>query len=198
MGRPREFDEPTVVAAAQGAFWAHGYSGTSLADLMAATGLGKGSLYGAFGDKHRLFLRAFDEYCADALAGVEAELTGAGPAYPRLVAHIRGAAESTISDEARRGCFLAKGTAELAAVDEAVSERVRLTFARLGELLAECIAAARREGALDGHVDPRRLAATVLATLRGIEALGKAGADADTLRGIAETTIALLPRAEGA
>ncbi|HEV7789416.1 MAG TPA: TetR family transcriptional regulator, partial [Pseudonocardia sp.] len=45
MGRPREFDEPTVVAAAQGAFRAHGYAGTSLADLMSATGLGKGSLY---------------------------------------------------------------------------------------------------------------------------------------------------------
>jgi TetR/AcrR family transcriptional repressor of nem operon len=198
MGRPREFDEQQVVTAAKEAFWAHGYAGTSLAELMTATGLGKGSLYGAFGDKHQLFVRTFDEYCRDALAGVEAQLTGDGPAYARLVAHIREAAESTIADDERRGCFLAKGTAELADIDPAVSERVRLTFARLGELLTDCVAAAQREGALAADVEPGQLAATVLAMLRGIEALGKGGAEPATLRAIAETTINLLPRTDRA
>jgi AcrR family transcriptional regulator len=198
MGRPREFDEQQVITAAKDAFWAHGYAGTSLAELMAATGLGKGSLYGAFGDKHELFVRTFDEYCRDALTAVEAQLTGDGPAYDRLVAHIHEVTESTISDVERRGCFLAKGTAELAETDPAVGERVQTTFNRLVELLTECVAAARREGALAADVDPAALAATVLATLRGIEALGKGGADAATLRGIAETTINLLPRANRA
>jgi TetR/AcrR family transcriptional regulator, transcriptional repressor for nem operon len=195
MGRPREFDEPTVVAAAQQAFWAHGYAGTSLSELTSATGLGKGSLYGAFGDKHALFVRTFDDYCTAAVAAVEADLGGDGPAYPRLVAHIRNAAESTIRDAERRGCFLAKGSAELAGQDEAVDQRVRAAFARLTELFTACIGAAQRDGDLDAGVDPRRLAATLLATLRGIEALGKAGADAETLRAIAETTVDLLPRA---
>ena len=198
MGRPREFDEQRVIAAAKDAFWTHGYAGTSLTELMAATGLGKGSLYGAFGDKHELFVRTFDEYCRQALESVEAELTADGPAYERLVAHIRAVAESTISDVERRGCFLAKGTAELADIDHAVAERVRLTFARLAELLTDCVAAARREGALAADVEPAQLAATVLATLRGIEALGKGGADAATLRAIAETTIKLLPRTDRA
>jgi len=194
MGRPREFDEPTVVAAAQQAFWAHGYAGTSLAELTSATGLGKGSLYGAFGDKHALYVRTFDDYCTGAVAAVEAELTGDGPAFPRLVAHIRNTTESTIRDAERRGCFLAKGSAELAGQDEAVDQRVRAAFARLTELFTASIGAAQREGDLDAGVDPRRLAATLLATLRGIEALGKAGADAETLRAIAETTVDLLPR----
>jgi AcrR family transcriptional regulator len=30
-------------------------------DILAATGLSKGSIYGAFGDKHQLFLRVFDD-----------------------------------------------------------------------------------------------------------------------------------------
>ncbi|WAC99385.1 TetR/AcrR family transcriptional regulator [Streptomyces sp. NA13] len=33
-------------------------------DIAAATGLGKGSLYGAFGDKTKLFHRVFDDWCA--------------------------------------------------------------------------------------------------------------------------------------
>ena len=40
-------------------FWERGYAATSLDDLMKATGLGKGSLYLAFGDKHQLFLEVF-------------------------------------------------------------------------------------------------------------------------------------------
>jgi len=39
-----------------------GYGSTSVDNLSSATGLGKGSLYGAFGDKHGLFMRVLDEY----------------------------------------------------------------------------------------------------------------------------------------
>lgn len=44
VGRPREFDEDVVLEAAMEAFWQGGYETTSLADLMTATGLQKGSL----------------------------------------------------------------------------------------------------------------------------------------------------------
>ena len=47
------------------AFWAKGYEATSLVDLVAATGLLKGSLYQAFGDKHALFLQALNRYLAE-------------------------------------------------------------------------------------------------------------------------------------
>ena len=61
---PATFDEDEVVAAARDEFWERGYAATSVDDLTAATGLGKGSLYGAFGDKHSLYLRALDDYIA--------------------------------------------------------------------------------------------------------------------------------------
>ncbi len=62
MPRPRQFEEEVVLAAVQAVFWDNGYAGTSLDDLVAASGLGKGSLYGAFGDKRSLFLRVLREY----------------------------------------------------------------------------------------------------------------------------------------
>ena len=46
-------------------FWDHGYEGASLPDLMAGTGLSRGSLYKAFGDKKALLLAALDLYMAD-------------------------------------------------------------------------------------------------------------------------------------
>jgi len=62
VGRPRQFDEEQVLDAAMKAFWANGYEGTSLADLVSVTGLHKGSLYQAFGDKHSLFIQTLNRY----------------------------------------------------------------------------------------------------------------------------------------
>ena len=91
MARPRTFDEHEVVAAARDEFWERGYAATSVDDLTAATGLGKGSLYGAFGDKHTLYLRALDDYISSSLEDVRASLRNPSlAAYDRLAHHIRG------------------------------------------------------------------------------------------------------------
>src|SRR5437763_414744 len=61
MGRPRSFDTRTVIAAARDAFVRNGYVGTSVDDLLQATGLQRASLYSAFGSKRGLFLAALQE-----------------------------------------------------------------------------------------------------------------------------------------
>ncbi len=56
MGRKRSFDEGAVLAAAGRAFLTAGFEGTSIDELVRATGLLRGSLYQAFGSKRGLFL----------------------------------------------------------------------------------------------------------------------------------------------
>ena len=68
------------------------------------------------------------------------------------------------------------------------------TFEFLHEALAADIEAAQRHGDIDPAADPLQLADLVLAVVRGIEALGKAGKDPAALRAIAETAISVLPR----
>ena len=62
MARPREFDEIDVIENLMNVFWDKGYEAASMQDLVAATGLLKGSLYGAFGDKQSLYLTALKQY----------------------------------------------------------------------------------------------------------------------------------------
>jgi AcrR family transcriptional regulator len=195
MARPRKFDEARVVRAARDQFWSGGYAATSVDDLQDVTGLGRGSLYGAFGDKHALFLRVFDDYCTDAVAGVRGQLRAPGSAYEHLVAHIRAVAEGVAADGEHRGCLLAKSTAELASVDAEVARRAAQTFAELHRMLADTVADAQREGDIDPGADADQLAGTILALLRGIEAIGKGGIDPELIRAIGSQAIALLPRA---
>jgi TetR/AcrR family transcriptional repressor of nem operon len=185
MARPREFDEAAVIRAARDRFWDAGYAATSLTDLSEATGVGKTSLYGAFGDKHALYLRIFDEYSTSAVAGVAAELAGpdAG-AFARVRAHLLRNASSSAGNP--RGCLLARGTAELAGVDEDVAARSRRAYEELGGVYTRAVEAAQRAGDVAPGDDASALGDLVLAVHRGVEALGRGGARQADLRALVE------------
>ncbi|GIJ43313.1 TetR family transcriptional regulator [Virgisporangium aliadipatigenens] len=191
MARPREFDEDEVVARAREVFWTAGYAATSVHDLVAATGLSRGSLYGAFGDKRGLFLRALDSYCDATVAAVHADLDGddAGAAR-RIVAHMAHVADNCGGN--MRGCFLAKSTAALAATDPAVAERAERTYGTYETVLAGCLAQAQRHGDLAPRHDPGALAALLLITVRGMETLGQAGRSLRFMRQVARHSVAFL------
>ena len=95
VGRPREFDEERVLEAAMNAFWNKGYEATSLAELCRVTGLNKGSLYQAFGDKHQLFMRALHHY-----ADMEyREVMAAAMQFDSPLARIRAVVRKICDDE---------------------------------------------------------------------------------------------------
>ena len=195
MPRPRTFDENDVIAAARDEFWSRGYAATSVDDLTSATGLGKGSLYGAFGDKHGLFLRALDDYIGTSLDSVRGQLRDpTHSAYDRLTRHIRAQAKAIAADKMRRGCMMAKSAAELSATDDTVERAVENAYATWATELADCIKEAQRDGDIDKRQKPQALAMTVLAFMRGQEALHKGGAKPAQLKASAEQMIALIPQ----
>jgi len=193
VARPREFDEDAVVAAARDRFWDAGYAATSLSDLTEATGLGRASLYGAFGDKHALYLRIFDDYIDGAVGGVREALAGDDASAlerirQRLLANASGSAMNP------RGCLLARGTAELAARDAEVADRAGRAHEELRRAYAGAVEAAQRAGDLAPTADPHALGDLLLAVDRGTEALGRGGLDEASLRALVEAAVAGLPR----
>ena len=64
----RQFDEQEVIAIALDVFWRKGLHDATMQDLATATGVQRGSLYNAYGDKEAIFLRAFDQYAGQFLA----------------------------------------------------------------------------------------------------------------------------------
>lgn len=194
MARPRTFDEGDVIAAARDEFWDRGYAATSVDDLTAATGLGKGSLYGAFGDKRSLYLRALDDYITSSTDRVRASLRDPEfSAFDRIARHIRGQVRAIAADTNRRGCLMAKSAAELGATDDAVEAKVAQAYAAWRDELAACITVAQRDGDIDAERNPQALAGALLAFMRGQEALHKGGAKPAQLRAAAEEMVSLIP-----
>lgn len=192
--RPREFDEDRVVAAIRQQFWDKGYAATSVDDLMRASGLGKGSLYGAFGDKHSLFLRVLRDY-NDANDRMLRERLAAAPRGIDFVREfVRGASRDSTGDSARRGCLLANSTAELAASMPDVAAEARRSYDATTQILVEAIERAQREGDVDPDAEADRIACAVLAAQLGVGALGRTGMGVDVLAAVAESALGrLLP-----
>lgn len=195
--RPREFDEDCVVAAIRQEFWDKGYAATSVDDLMRVSGLGKGSLYGAFGDKHNLFLRVLREY-NDANDRMLRERLASVPQGIDLVREfVRGPSCDSTGASAQRGCLLANSTAELAARMPDVAAEARRSYDATAKILLEAIERAQREGDVDPDADANQIAYAVLAAQLGIVALGRTGMGVDTLASVAESVLERLLPSQG-
>lgn len=70
------FDIDEATDKATEVFWKKGYEATSMADLIEAMQINKGSLYNAFGSKKELFDRALVRYNQKNRAAKIAELRG--------------------------------------------------------------------------------------------------------------------------
>jgi TetR/AcrR family transcriptional repressor of nem operon len=193
MGRPRSFDTATALQAIEEQFRSTGYAGTSLDDVAAATGLGRGSIYAAFGDKHELFMHSLNEYCERTEANVAAALDGPDDtALERLHAFLMAQAQVGAGGTGTT-CMATKFAVELDEQDPEARARVAQTFAALERRLRDCILAAQRNGDIESSVDADLLAKLVATTTRGLDVMARAGQSANELAPVAEAAFRSLP-----
>ncbi|MCP2282245.1 transcriptional regulator, TetR family [Promicromonospora umidemergens] len=134
-----------VLNAVREQFWDAGYAATSLADLMRVSGLGKGSLYAAFGDKRQLFLRVLGNYTEGDHDHLRRVLTEAPRAIDALRMLLEAPNDEGTKSGARRGCLLANSTCELGSADPEVLAHAHDTYEASTALIADCVSRAQDE-----------------------------------------------------
>lgn len=192
MPRPREFDENRVLLAIRDEFWDKGYAATSMDDLLRVSGLGKGSLYGAFGDKGSLFLRVLRDYDDANLLMLRERLVSAARGIDVVREFVLGLTGDPTGAVARRGCLLANSNAELAASTPDVAAEARRSYDAIATLLTAALERAQSEGDLDPDIDPSETARAALVAQLGLIALGRTGMGIGALTVIAQSALARL------
>jgi TetR/AcrR family transcriptional repressor of nem operon len=146
-GRPREFDIDVALDAAIEAFWAHGYEATSMADLMQATGLAKGSLYKAFGDKHSLYVAALKRYLGKMSADVLSVIEAADSPAEGIRRWLEFSWHyGNVGGGLRRGCLAVNTVVELAPHDPTVERLLAEHLQRMQASLTRVVARGQELG----------------------------------------------------
>jgi AcrR family transcriptional regulator len=189
-GRPRAYDPEVALARATESFWLAGYSGTSLDDLSAATGMNRPSLYAAFGDKRDLYLKTLARYWELSRAVMQEALAYDRPLREALQRLYRKALSSYLAGESGpRGCF-AIGTATTEAVRDAkIRALLAEGFRTIDEAFEARIRLAKDQGELAKGVDPAVLAMLASAALHTLAIRARAGASRSALETIANTAV---------
>ena len=197
-GRPRSFDTDQVLDRVRDTFWRYGYAGTSMDQLAAATGLHKPSLYGAFGDKKKLYLAALDNYLADIRAEF-AEAFAIQDLFDSLSAMTEWSIDKFMGkDEVGSGCFMMHTAMPEANEDPEISRVVRGSMDSLDRALVRRFEKAIETGQISAEADPHALAMVMTANHYEISGRARAGYSREELRALADRALALVKVMSGA
>jgi AcrR family transcriptional regulator len=191
-GRPRSFNTDEVLQRVRDTFWKYGFTGTSMDQLSAATGLHKPSLYGAFGDKKALYLAALDNY----LAEVRAEFAEAF-AMPGLFESLYEVTERSIDKFLRgkgdgSGCFMMSTAMPEASECPEISAVVRGSMESLERAFLRRIEKGAEDGEIPAAADPRTLAMILVANHYELSGRARAGYSREELRSHADRALDLV------
>ncbi|MFD9904678.1 TetR/AcrR family transcriptional regulator [Streptomyces sp. NPDC059063] len=192
MGRPKQFDPETAVAQAMEVFWRKGYASTTPQDLVDALGIGKGSLYNAFGSKNALFQRALCRYRDGQAQYLIDLLDREGPAKERLRSALELLVDMDLADPDRRGCMAVNTAAELAHADKAAGDVVRAMFTRTEGAFRELIEQGKRAGEIARDRDAADIGSLLLSTVIGLRLTARVADDRDRMHRTIRAVIDLL------
>jgi len=182
----RQFDEHEVIALALDVFWRKGLHDATMQDLAAATGVQRGSLYNAYGDKETIFLRAFDAYAEQFLETAGRALAQGEEAAARLRNFLDVVIVNMTGGSPQRGCLTTRTALDAAISSAEVRQRVQGILSGLEQLIAKAIGSA--PGKLP-PVDPRRLARVIVTFTRGLAVMQRAGYSRKQLKEAAATFV---------
>lgn len=165
---------------AKNVFWQRGYAAASMRDLKDELGVLPGSLYGAFGDKHALFLRALESYAADS-GHAAASLHEGRPVLPRLREFLTDVLRAARAAPGR-GCMLGNTATEVLPGDEEAARIVGAAFRELEGAIERALELAQRTGEVRSDIECGPQARLLLALMQGLHVLGRAERDPQRLQ----------------
>ena len=196
MPRQKSYDRTALIADAMSRFWRYGYAGSSMDDLVKATGVSRHGLYSEFGGKHALFLAVVAAYQTAVVSPAFAAVEAPGAGFAAIEAYFETQiARAEALDETfgpnPPGCLIANAMTETGPHDPAVRSAIRAHQRRL---------TAGFRNALGGEISDTRisdadldaLAAFLAISAQGLWSATRAMDDLADARAYAATLLALV------
>lgn len=195
MARPIAFERNEVLDQASRLFWDKGYCATSVADLVEATRLKPGSIYGAFESKEGLFIAALDFYGEQSTGKIRKLFDSAADPLEGIRTFLQRLPGESRRKRDHRGCFLINTALEVAPHNRRVRQHVSRHLKRIEQLFTGAYQAALEAGLLQPEADPERLSRQLMVTVWGLRVMQRLGTASDQLAQVVDDYLQQFDRA---
>jgi len=191
-GRPRQFEDKEIIDAAITVFSSNGYAGTSAQNLCDVTGLGRGSLYNAFGSKQALYEQALLRSHEQTMAAQLSILTQPGLFKERLRSLLLWGIAEDLSQSEQREAMVLFSALEIGDKDQVVSSLNLEYRQRLENSLLTVFAEGQASGEFSTRSSALEMARGFLAGYYGLRVLNKNTSDKSFLEDVVNGLLANL------
>ncbi|MBU5378023.1 TetR/AcrR family transcriptional regulator [Pantoea septica] len=197
-GRPKTFDRDAALDKALTLFWTHGYEGTSLSDLVAATGAKAPTLYAEFENKEGLFRAAMERYIERFSAERNAALQDESKSVAEAIEDwFRATAACFTNCDTPAGCFFICTSTALSSSSSEIAHMLRQQHDAQQQTLLDFLTARQQRGDIPAQVDILSLARYLACMLQGMSVRAREGAPKADLDNIIDTLMAMWPALTG-
>ncbi len=185
------FDKEDTIKKVTELFWRKGYNGTSMQDLVDATGLNRSSIYNTYGDKFNLFNEALNYYHKSQHDMLD-ELQQKAKSPKEMIHLLFNGIWSDLNSENNKGCFLSNCTTELANSDERVHDFLAANHLKMVQMFTDLIKQSQLEGEISQDKNPEVLANYLFSSLHGLRVTSMVATDRKTIKAIADQVLLAL------
>ncbi|MEO1054707.1 MAG: TetR/AcrR family transcriptional regulator [Bacteroidota bacterium] len=192
MPRNEVFDRDEVIESAMNLFWKKGFNGTSMQDLVDATGLGRSSIYNSFGSKMDFYLTALNRYNALNAEDFRKALLDSSDPLEAIENIFYAVLAQTFKDDESKGCFIVNCKTEMFNADTGINRWLASNQEDSLNMFEELVKKGQYEGLINKNGTAKDYAYYLYSNLQGLRVSSISIKNHDILDSIIKNSLATL------
>lgn len=189
MPKVKQFNREKVLEVASSIFHKNGYNGTSIDEILKATGLSRSSLYDSFKDKHNLYLQSLEFYKNNENAAYETVNQKKLNGLQKLELLFKEVVNHLVSHPDDNGCLMVNAAAEMSKRCDKTAQVVCNNKESVQDLFTGWLTEAQNTNTLQLSKPPKSYSPFLFNALCGLKVLSQSGASKTELNNVVKVTL---------
>lgn len=189
MPRTEDFNRDEVLHKAQHAFWLKGFNGTSMQDLVDATGLNRSSIYNSFGSKMELYRESLKKYQKESSGLFEKAASKDRSALETIGLLFLYTLDDMQKDKEGKGCMLINCATEMSNQDVELRKLLQANQTSMVSHFEELVIRGQEEGSIRRDEKSSALAHYLTSSFQGFRITGMNTSETAVLKSIIQNIL---------
>ena len=192
MPKVESFNRKEVLASATLVFHNKGYNGTSMQDLVDATGLNRSSIYNSFGSKLSLFTEVLSYYQSSGNSKINKSVVENHNASDAIKAIFEMFLQEILCDNDKKGCLLVNCKSEMANQEPLIKSFLEQSQDQMLALLEDIVYNGQMERIFNEEQSAYDYALYLYSSIQGLRMTGILNANEEDLRKLVDTILKVI------